>query len=88
MDMFTYGDPYYYRNQQQRLVAGERMSFVESIFSFVFGDGDPNVGFEEERWRKLGKRLQVRGFCFYKKEKGGRGGLSRSPAPQLPIFPV
>lgn len=29
------------------------MSFLESVFSFVFGDGDPNVDFEEKRWQMV-----------------------------------
>lgn len=27
------------------------MADVFQIFSFVFGDGDPNQGIEEERWK-------------------------------------
>jgi hypothetical protein len=34
---------------------------VEAIFSFVFGDGDPNKAFEERRWRALGRRIQQLG---------------------------
>ncbi len=30
-----------------------RMNFVEAIFSFVFGDGDPNVQWEERRWQTV-----------------------------------
>lgn len=26
------------------------MGFLESCFSYIFGDGDPNVNFEEERY--------------------------------------
>eukprot|EP00955_Chlamydomonas_euryale_P113856 366239-Chlamydomonas_euryale.AAC.8 len=37
------------------------MSFPEAIFSFVFGDGDPNAGFDEARWRALGQFIQDRG---------------------------
>ena len=29
------------------------MSFLESVFSFVFGDGDPNRDFEEKRWQMV-----------------------------------
>ena len=35
------------------------MSLPEAIFSFVFGDGDPNQGFEEDRWRSLGRFIQA-----------------------------
>jgi hypothetical protein len=44
------------------------MNFLEAIFSFVFGDGDPNETFEERRWRALGQHIQVR-------DKGGTGGV-------------
>lgn len=49
-DLFWYWDPYYYRRQRVR-ADGDGMNFIESIFSFVFGDGDPNQGIEEERWK-------------------------------------
>jgi len=29
------------------------MSFLESVFSFVFGDGDPNREYEEKRWQMV-----------------------------------
>ena len=35
------------------------MSLPEAIFSFVFGDGDPNQGYEEGRWRALGRFIQA-----------------------------
>ncbi|KAJ0028584.1 hypothetical protein Pint_36012 [Pistacia integerrima] len=51
-DMFWYWDPYYYRRRRVRADNDDnKMNFVESIFSFVFGDGDPNQGIEEERWK-------------------------------------
>ena len=34
------------------------MSFLESVFSFVFGDGDPNQDYDERRWQ------MVRSFCL------------------------
>lgn len=38
----------------------EELSFFESVFSFVFGDGDPNKDFEEKRWNIIGKYIQVK----------------------------
>ncbi|XP_057531497.1 uncharacterized protein LOC130809735 [Amaranthus tricolor] len=29
------------------------MNFIESFFSFFFGDGDPNQGIEEKRWKRI-----------------------------------
>lgn len=37
------------------------MNFIESVFSFVFGDGDPNQGIEEERWQMIGRYITSRG---------------------------
>lgn len=59
-DIFTYFDPYYWRTQQQRREAGESMSFLPAVFSFVFGDGDPNAGYEEARWRILGELIRAK----------------------------
>lgn len=30
-----------------------KMNFFQAIFSFVFGDGDPNLDFEERRWQTV-----------------------------------
>ena len=48
--LFWYGSPRYDRMQQRRGRKGQ-MGFLESIFSFVFGDGNPNLDFEERRWK-------------------------------------
>ncbi|MEO1095439.1 MAG: hypothetical protein AAFX01_11125 [Cyanobacteria bacterium J06638_28] len=37
------------------------MNFLESIFSFLFGDGDPNNNLEERRWRSIGSVIQNNG---------------------------
>lgn len=31
-----------------------RMNFLEAVFSFLFGDGNPNRDLEERRWRAIG----------------------------------
>ncbi|KAG0492070.1 hypothetical protein HPP92_005468 [Vanilla planifolia] len=54
-----YWDPYYYRRQRFRNDDG--MNFVESVFSFVFGDGDPNQGLEDERWKLIGRYISSNG---------------------------
>lgn len=59
-DLFTYFDPYYWRTQAQRAAAGEEMSFLAAVFSFVFGDGDPNSEFDEARWRTLGEVIRAK----------------------------
>ena len=32
---------------------GEHLNFLEAIFSFLFGDGDPNANLEEKRWQAI-----------------------------------
>lgn len=56
-DLWIWWDPYPYRRQRRE---GE-MGFFESIFSVVFGDGDPNMDYEEQRWRQLGQFIQSKG---------------------------
>ncbi|MBA0596721.1 hypothetical protein Gorai_013530, partial [Gossypium raimondii] len=60
-DLFWYWDPYYYRRRRLRTDDDERMNFIESVFSFVFGDGDPNQGIEEERWKLIGEYITSNG---------------------------
>jgi len=31
-----------------------KMNFLEAIFSFIFGDGNPNYNLEERRWNQIG----------------------------------
>lgn len=58
-DLFWYWDPYYYRRRRKK--EGSGMNFFESIFSFVFGDGDPNQEIEEERWKLIGEYIASHG---------------------------
>jgi hypothetical protein len=32
----------------------DEMNFLEAVFSFLFGDGDPNENLEERRWQQIG----------------------------------
>ncbi|EPS67521.1 hypothetical protein M569_07252, partial [Genlisea aurea] len=59
-DLFWYWDPYYYRRRQMKEGDGG-MNFIDSVFSFVFGDGDPNQGIEEERWKLIGEYITSNG---------------------------
>lgn len=60
VDLFWYWDPYYYRRRRLQ-VDDDKMNFIESVFSFVFGDGDPNQGIEEERWKLIGQYIASNG---------------------------
>ncbi|KAG6437240.1 hypothetical protein SASPL_102152 [Salvia splendens] len=59
-DLFWYWDPNYYRRRRSRESDGG-MNFIESVFSVVFGDGDPNQGIEEERWKLIGQYIASNG---------------------------
>lgn len=61
MDFFWYFDPWYYRRPYYYQKRPDEMGFLESVFSCVFGDGDPNEGFDAERWNALGRFIQSRG---------------------------
>ncbi|GFR50351.1 hypothetical protein Agub_g12560 [Astrephomene gubernaculifera] len=68
-DLLFYMDPNYYSARAQRAATGSdgnsssssSMSFPEAIFSFVFGEGDPNAGWEERRYRALGEAIRAKG---------------------------
>ncbi|GAB4815091.1 hypothetical protein N2152v2_002137 [Parachlorella kessleri] len=61
-DLLWYWDPFYYRHRRQRVVTqGGQMNFLEAIFSFVFGDGDPNADFDRKRWQAVGRYIESRG---------------------------
>ncbi|KAE9611089.1 hypothetical protein Lalb_Chr07g0194001 [Lupinus albus] len=60
LDLFWYWDPYYYRRRRIQTDDG-KFNFIESVFSFVFGDGDPNQGIEEERWKLIGQYITSNG---------------------------
>jgi len=53
-DLFWYWDPYYYRRRR----FAREMNFFEAVFSFVFGDGDPNLDFEKRRWELVGRAIR------------------------------
>lgn len=36
----------------------ESLNFLEAVFSFLFGDGNPNQNLEERRWQMIGQTLR------------------------------
>lgn len=50
-------EPYY---QQRSRLTGEKpeMSFLESVFSFIFGDGNPNYNLEERKWSSIAATIR------------------------------
>ena len=56
-DIFLWFDPGYNRRRRQRrsqATGSYQMNFLESVFSFLFGDGNPNANLEEARWQAIG----------------------------------
>jgi hypothetical protein len=55
---FIMFDPYYYEPEQVRQRDPDEMGFLESVFSFLFGDGNPNSDLEERRWREIASMIR------------------------------
>ncbi|MEA5580839.1 hypothetical protein VB620_05740 [Nodularia harveyana UHCC-0300] len=57
-DLFWYFSPNYGRGyqerQQRRQSQKSDLNFFEAVFSFLFGDGNPNGNLEERRWQEIG----------------------------------
>ena len=59
-DWGYYDEPYRYQRQRERQRQKSRtsakeneMNFLEAVFSFLFGDGNPNYNLDEERWQAI-----------------------------------
>jgi hypothetical protein len=59
-DIFWWFDPGYNRHrlQRRRQTSNYQMNFLESVFSFLFGDGNPNADLEEYRWQEIGSVIR------------------------------
>jgi len=55
-----FGNNYYERRDREVKAEkpASKMNFLESVFSFLFGDGDPNFNLEERRWQTIGQVIQ------------------------------
>lgn len=65
-DWFWYFSPDYGRRsrtgQRRKTRSGsDGMNFLEAIFSFLFGDGNPNANLEEQRWQAIGTTIRNQG---------------------------
>mmetsp|Transcript_34419 Transcript_34419/g.81572 ORF Transcript_34419/g.81572 Transcript_34419/m.81572 type:complete len:387 (+) Transcript_34419:154-1314(+) len=90
-DLFWYWDPYYYQRRDSK--SDCKLSFVESIFSFVFGDPDPNANFEVDRWAQLGALISQKGgvvtaeeMAPYMVSDSGSGDLEQDESFVLPAL--
>jgi hypothetical protein len=52
-DLFWYFSPDYRTHYQERRRAKSDLNFFEAVFSFLFGDGNPNTKLEERRWQEI-----------------------------------
>ncbi len=58
---FTVFDPDYYEPRRQQAREESGMNFLESVFSFLFGDGNPNRDREERRLREIASVIRNNG---------------------------
>jgi hypothetical protein len=55
-DLFWYFSPNYHSNYQERRRERRQesdLNFFEAVFSFLFGDGNPNYNLEKRRWQEI-----------------------------------
>jgi len=52
-DLFWYLSPNYHTRQRERRRETSDLNFFEAVFSFLFGDGNPNANLEERRWQEI-----------------------------------
>lgn len=52
-DLLWYLSPNYGVYQQGERREKNELNFLEAVFSFLFGDGDPNANLEERRWQEV-----------------------------------
>lgn len=57
---FLYYNPYRPYGVNRYRTPGE-LSFLESVFSFLFGDGDPNSDLEERRYQQIAQLIRENG---------------------------
>lgn len=53
----SYYDDYSYQNRR-RAREDQELNFLEAVFSFLFGDGNPNAGLEDRRWQAIGTLIR------------------------------
>ncbi len=54
----SYSPTHQRRVERQGSASEKEMSFLEAVYSFLFGDGNPNADLEEERYRLIGQRIR------------------------------
>jgi hypothetical protein len=59
-DQFWIGSPGRFSSGSEQ-PPPQRVAFLESVYSILFGDGDPNQTLETRRWQRIGAFLRHRG---------------------------
>ncbi|MDZ8055535.1 MAG: hypothetical protein RMX68_011695 [Aulosira sp. ZfuVER01] len=60
-DLFWYFSPNYqteYHQRRRERNQTSNLNFFEAVFSFLFGDGNPNAKLEERRWQEIAAVIQ------------------------------
>ena len=57
-DIFWIFDPNYDNRRSVRSTEVKELNFLEAVFSFLFGDGNPNANLEERRWQTIGAAIR------------------------------
>lgn len=60
-DLFWYLSPDYDTRQRERRREKKDLNFFEAVFSFLFGDGNPNTNLEERRWQTIATVIRNNG---------------------------
>ncbi|MBW4459907.1 MAG: hypothetical protein KME47_06660 [Nodosilinea sp. WJT8-NPBG4] len=58
-DIFWLFDPRSDRRRRPRTKS--ELNFLEAVFSFLFGDGNPNVDLDDRRWQSVAQVIQANG---------------------------
>ena len=58
---YGYDRAYSQGHPHRRTDNPDQMNFLEGVFSFLFGDGNPNAQLEERRWRQMGTVIRNHG---------------------------
>ncbi|MAV55589.1 MAG: hypothetical protein CMJ28_06505 [Phycisphaerae bacterium] len=59
-DQFWIGSPGRFPSRKEQSPP-TRVEFLESVYSILFGDGDPNQDLDQKRWQRIGSFLRNRG---------------------------
>ncbi len=86
-DIFWMFDPRSDRRRRPRTKS--ELNFLEAVFSFLFGDGDPNADLDDRRWQSIAQVIQANGGAVVAEQiTPFLGGLGKGWASDLEDFMV